>query len=187
MSDLTFLEEQAQEEAPDALAQVMGLVTRWLDFAKRVKQAEAVLKAAKEKEARIREQDIPEMMRLNRLTSLSLDNGVLVTIEELVELSVPKEDPEKRKAALAWLAANGAGDLIKDTLTIYDPPSSLIAKLAEDGVEYARDKTVDSRSLKAWIKSALGMKKGSVAQFKPEDVAPELGLFRHYTTKTKGA
>lgn len=187
MSDLSFLEQDpSAEEQKDALAQVMSLVTRWVDFAKRVDNAEAILAEAKKREARIREVEIPELMRANRMTSVSLENGAIVSIEELVELAVPKEDPEKRKAALSWLSSHGAGDLIKDTLTIVDPPASLVSKLAEDGIEYDREKSVDARSLKAWMKGALGLKKGAVAQFKPEDVAPELGLYRHFTTKAKG-
>lgn len=186
-SDLSFLDnKEVAGEDKDALAQVMSLVTRWIDFAKRVARAEEILKDAKQKEERIREVEIPELMRANRLSSLDLDNGVSVSIEELVEVNVPKEDKEKRKAALSWLSKNGAGDLIKDTLIIIDPPASLVEQLAKDGIEYDRDKTVDTRSLKAWMKGALGLKKGAVAQFKPEDVAPELGLYRHYTTKAKG-
>jgi len=187
MSDLSFLAEAGSpEETQDALAQVMGLVDRWLDSVKRLEEAEEAFNKAKALESRMREVELPELMRANRLSSVVLENGATVSVEELIELAVPKEDVEKRKAALSWLSSNGAADLIKDTLFVVDPPRWLVEKLAEEGVEYGRDKVVDSRSLKAWMKGALGLKKGTIAQFKPEDVAPELGLYRHFTTKVKG-
>ena len=187
MSDLSFLENaQSEEPKGDALEQVMALVHNWLSLCDKVTEAENTLKEAKKKEAYMRENQIPEMMRMNRLTSLSLENGVEVAIEELVEAALPKTDIVKRNAALSWLSSHGGGDLIKDTVTIMDPPSSLIKQLDEEGIVYDRKKDVDARSLKAWLKDVLGMKKGSVAQYKPEEVAPELGLFRHFTTKAKG-
>lgn len=187
MSDdfLSAFTEEKKETSPIVLEDVAKVVRTYVETKERIRELEEQIEALKGTEKELGEKIIPELLLQSETTELKLLGGMSVSIEQQVYASVPK-DPEKQAKCLAWLHANGGKDLEKDILTIEAPEPEIVATLEANGVLYERKKDVNSRSLVAWLKDTLGLKKGSVARCKVEDVPPEMNLFRPWTTKVKG-
>ena len=187
MSDdfLASFETEKKEASPIVLEDVAKVVRTLVETKEKIRELEESIEALRGTERELSEKIIPELLLQSETTELKLIGGVSVSIEQQVYASVPK-DPEKQARCLAWLRANGGGDLEKDLLTIEAPEREVLEALEQKGVLYERKKDVNSRSLVAWLKDTLGLKKGSVARCKVEDVPPEMNLFRPWTTKVKG-
>ncbi len=179
-----FLEELSDSEeaaSSSLMSEITALVEAWEKAKKDVEEKEAQFKAAKEIERKISEQLIPDLFTQNKQMSVTLMNGLTVSIKEDLAASIP-EDEEAQKKAFEWLSSHGGADLIKDTISIPDPTKGLLDFLEETSMDFDRAKKVNGSSLKAWLRGALGMAKKSVAILKPEDVPPELHLYRFWKT-----
>jgi hypothetical protein len=185
----SYLDDVAQPDGPSALAQVMVVINNWRDLCKRVENKAAELEELQKQERIFNEQTIPNLLLQHGLESLTLSelgpkgDPLKITVTEDLSVSLPKKDQDARKVALAWLENNGAGDIIKDLLSIEDPEDWIKATLKEHGVGFMQDRDVNAASLKAWVKRALGMTKNTIASVEPDAVPPELGLYRYKRTK----
>jgi hypothetical protein len=123
-----------------------------------VKTDEALLKASKEKARILREETIPSKMHELGLTSLELDSGEKITVQQEVYASIPVAN---RPAAFEWLNNHGFGGLIKVNLTIpfskgeKGDAIELGDKLKNQGFNVDLEESVHSQTLKAFIKDEL--------------------------------
>jgi hypothetical protein len=180
--EIEFLEEEAKK-APGktAMDEIMEFVDALIIIRGEIDVLEESLKQAQKTEQRLSGDLIPTYMAANGLEELRLANGKHVKVKEDVKASIPK-DPLKRDAALSWLFENGGGDLVKDELRVLDPDAEFIEMLKKEGVEFERDQTVNTMSLMAWFREALGIKKGSVARIELSQVSPNMSLFVYRKT-----
>lgn len=102
-------EEQA---SPEKMALLSRLCDRLEQEEKAVETAEAELKKAQERVRKLREHDIPDLMRSVGLKKLSTESGLDVSLREAVRATWPK-DAERRTEAMEWLEQNGHGGLVK--------------------------------------------------------------------------
>jgi hypothetical protein len=97
----------------DALRELTALCAQLRDAERDLSELDD---AWKKKSATVRgltEEDIPALMAELGVKKLTLESGETITVKADVECSLPKEDLEKRAAALKWLEDNGHGGLIK--------------------------------------------------------------------------
>jgi len=182
MSDLTFLEEPGTEISANELSQLTALAQTLVDVRVKIASLEESLAVEKELEKKLSEVEIPAFMTKLSVNELALNSGARITIKEELYAAVPK-DATKRMIAMDWLSAHGGGELIKDVLTVQDPEERIIEELEAVGATYERNKDVNTNSLKAFFKEALGLKKGSTARITLNDVAKELNVYIQRVTK----
>jgi hypothetical protein len=174
-----------EEQDDNALAQVMRQATVLIDLQARISAKEKELKELKRLESVMNHETFPSMLQSQGLDFLGLSNGVTLRVSDELDVSVPKEDGN-RKLVLGWLENHGGGELIKNVLAFEDPDDEIKAALTERGIVYTEDKTVNSSQLKAWFRTALGMKKNTVARLDKKEVPKEANLFMYKKTVIKG-
>lgn len=179
--DFSYLDDYVPEKET-ALSEVMRLVDALMEMQHKVELAEKELYDVKKEERRLREEIIPSYMKQHNLEELVLSNGKKVTITDELSLAVPS-DEQKRKVLFSFIAEHGGGDLIKEKIVFEDADEEILNVLEQKGITYERSLTVNTNSLKAWMKRALGMTKGSVARLKPEEVPQEANLWLYCNTK----
>jgi len=180
-ADLSYLDENTQDIGT-ALSEVMRLVEALTHAQQRVEEAENLLSNCKKEERRLREEVIPSYMKQHQLEELTLENGVKVSIVDELAISVPA-DEKKREILFSFLLDNEGGDLIKEKVEFEDADDEVINLLQTKGITFNRSSTVNTLSLKAWMKRALGMTKGSIARLSLSDVPSELNLYLYSNTK----
>jgi hypothetical protein len=162
---------------------------RMMDMAKEIAETEAQIEAMEEtlkdlkgRNNRMKTLDLPDMMAEYGMTAIKLESGQTVEVSDFVQGSLPK-DLERRKAAIDWLAANGAVDLIKNevsvefTKTQHNLAKATAQKLREDGLNVIEQETVHPQSLLAFAREK--MRNGE------EIPLEQIGLFSGRTVKIK--
>lgn len=180
MSD--FLERESQVQSATALQQVMEQVNVLLALREEIDKKTEELKDLSARELKMRRETVPMLLQSHGLDMLGLEGKRQLTIEEKLAVSVPKEEGP-RKIVLNWLDANGASEIIKETVSFEDPDEEIKAILSERGITYTEEKTVNANALASWFRGALGMKKNSVARIDPKNVPKEANLFLYKETK----
>ena len=152
---------------------------------KEIEDKEYELKKLKDIEKGISGEDIPQFLSKFGIDSIKLDNGAQVTIEEKINVSLPKKDVIKRNNLMKWISENGGAGIIKDTLTMFDPENSIIEKVKELGVSFERKKDIHASTLKAFFKEILGLKKNTIQKVEISEIPKEANLYIYKETKIK--
>lgn len=124
-----------------------------------IERIEAQLKVAKERERRLREEDLPAAMAELGLTKIKLETGE--TIETKLDVYCAITAAQKG-VAFEWLDGHGFGGLIKSELSVDFGRDELgLAKemaktIAESyGKSASLSQAVAPQTLKAWLKEQL--------------------------------
>jgi hypothetical protein len=98
MSDdvMNELEADGQEVVSTDLNDLRALAHKQLELEAEVSKHEAALKDAKERLKKVQESDLPNALKAAGMTTFGLDNGMTVSYDEDLKVSVPK----KNKAAV---------------------------------------------------------------------------------------
>jgi len=145
----------------DAFQQLWQLVHEEERADREVDRAEAALKVAKERLKDLQEKQIPELMEAMGQESCKTSDGLKVSVRHKIRASIAK-DPDKKSAALGWLATNGHGSIIKTEVSAkFDRGQEEAAVKAIEalraagvlGAEMTRD--VANNTLCAFIAEAL--------------------------------
>jgi len=174
--DLDFL-EQPQALDKEALATLQDKLSRLRKKRDRIAELEEKLKAIKAEERSLSMEEVPNFLQQFGISGLSLETGERLTIKEDIEINIPKKDPAKRTAVFKWFRAHGGGGLIKDTLVTEDPTVGLLELLEAEEVPYQRTLDMNANRAKAYLRSLLGLTKGSIATIQPNEAPAELNLF----------
>lgn len=144
---------------PDSLAELARLGQALIDAEGAVEAAERALKEAKEKERKLRENEIPDYMQEVGLTKVVLDGGAVISFKDDVRL---EWDAAKKEAAFAWLEANDFGGLIKTTVTTefgkgeLEKAKELLTRLAQEfGYEAALKRDVHFQTMCAFLREQI--------------------------------
>lgn len=103
---------------------------------------------------------LPEALMKARLKDFTMENGAKVELSDILSGSLPKEDG-KRKKALEWIVAAGAGDIIKRKIAVVlgkgtDKTATRIAAALEKiGVDYENKMDVHAQTLLAFVRERL--------------------------------
>lgn len=188
MGETSFLEEKQEingkEEEKD-LKILAKLCDNLKKGRKTIAYLEDQLRVAKEFEKKLSQEEIPNLLLSKGISSLSLDDGLTVSINESIKVSLPKKDLIKRANILKWIIENGGANIIKRELTIEEPSIQTISILKKNAVLFEDKKNIHASTLKAWFKSKLGMSKNSLQEIEIGDVPKEANLFLYKETKIK--
>jgi hypothetical protein len=155
-----------------------------LDIEIAIKQEE--LKQLENSKKQMEEVTLPAIMQQNRIETIGLDNGRTLSLKEVVFARVP-ENESGRKVVFDFLIEHGAGHLIKDTLTVQDAPDGIKSELREQGITYEEAQKVNTNSFVAFVKSSLGLSKGTMQTIRPDEFPKEAGLFIYKKAEIKKA
>lgn len=167
--------------SPEAKEELKAMIAKLFRQEETVANLETDLKAAKALLQKMKTFTIPDKMAELGFDALKFE-GKTVSIETFVSGSLPA-DPERRKAALAWLMDNGGSDLIKTTVEVqfgkkeHNIALDTAGKLKEAGLDPSVEETVHAQSLGAFARErirngdpidteVLGLFTGRVAKIK---------------------
>ncbi len=181
--DFKFLEGK-DSPATDVLKEISRAVNALLNVRKDIDQLEEQLKVIKKDEVQLSQEEVPNLLLERGLTSITLESGEKIEISEDLHASLSK-DPTKRKIVLKWLVKNGGAGMIKEELTVEEPEKSLLDYLVEEEIPFAKIFDVHHSSLRAFLKSKLGITKGSLQEIEIGDIPKEANIFVFKKTKIK--
>ena len=141
-----------------------------------INNATKVLKAATDDYNHLAHDIIPDYYKANGISKMCLEDGTIISIDEKLTCSPTKGMSDK---LAEWLRANGGDDLVKSKLEI---DVKFIESIKAAGIPFIEETTVNTNSLKAWLKDALG-KSGSVARLEVKDIPDFINLFMFNDTK----
>jgi len=181
LEDLNFLENQDPNE--DTLSKLGEKVKELIDKRKAVGFLDIKLKEAKSEEKILSGETIPDLLLGCGLTSLILDTGEKITVNEKLAVTMPKKDIRKRQVVFKWLIEIGGEHLIKKELIVEEAEKHIVDYLREKAVPFENKLNVNTNSLKAFLAEKLGMKKGSLQTLEIQDVPRETSPFIYKETK----
>jgi len=151
----------------DSLEEVRDLARAARAAQQSVAELEERLRAAKRELDRIATQELPEKMIALGLRQMSVapsgnQPGFSVVVKTMYQANIAASwDPERRKAALDWLDANGHGSLIKTEVSVTFPremrDEALRVKkfLSLEGLEPVMREGVNPQTMKSWFKEIM--------------------------------
>lgn len=119
---------------------------------------------------------IPQEMFSAGIDSISLATGGRLTVKRNFYCQ-PNKNEEDRKKIVKWLRENGGGHLVKHDATV---AAVDMEKLEKSGIPFAENTSVNTTSLKAFLKDKIGATTG-VQQIAVEDI-PACIHFQEVTT-----
>jgi hypothetical protein len=137
-------------------------------------QAEAVYKDAQREFQEYSENILPAEMLTAGVSRLDLIDGGVMELTRNYSIS-PNKNAEDQRRMAAWLREHGGESLLKEHATV--APESIEA-LKEAGIPFVADSSMNSSSVKAFLKSLLGEGKGAQAVLQLEEIPKEFHLFQ---------
>lgn len=115
MSDLDELAEEGAKAPSTNLADVAALAMKQLELEGELASAEAKVKDAKEKLRKVQEGELPAALKAAGIPSFTLANGMTVSYDEDLKVSLPKARLDK---IIAQMKSWGFESNVSNTLTI---------------------------------------------------------------------
>lgn len=119
---------------------------------------------------------IPQEMFSAGIDSIGLASGGSLKIKRNFYCQ-PNKNAEDRKHIVEWLRANGGGHLVKHDASV---SAEDMDKLVAQGIPYIENTSVNTTSLKAFLKDKIGATTG-IQQIQVEDI-PDCIHFQEVTT-----
>lgn len=113
-------EEELYVSAPSSekLNDIEKLVNEAVARKTRIDKMKKIYDEAVKQYKELVEKKLPDMMASAGTREFTTDGGVTITIKDRMEGALPKEDEQKRKAALQWLMDNGGAAIIKGEIVV---------------------------------------------------------------------
>ena len=181
--DTSFLEGE-KENGLDILEELSNYADAVVNIHKDISETEELIKGMKKEERKLSEEDIPNLMLSKGLTSISLESGETIVVTEDLTAALPK-DPTNRKIVLKWLIDNGGSGMIKEEINIEEPEKLLLTYLIDNRIPFDKIFNVHHATLKSFLKSKLGITKGSLQEVELGDIPKEVNVFVYRKTKIK--
>lgn len=167
MADYDYLDsgiEQLQSES--VLSDLANVGNKLKELKLRMLETAAAAEQAAKEYKHYAEVIIPMQMKSVGLDSIKLASGGTLSVVHNVYCQ-PNKNEKDRKAIAEWLMSLNGEHLVKREATV---GQDSLADLDANGIPYAVATSVNTNSLKAFIKNALGLTKGSVKQIDIEDI-----------------
>lgn len=119
---------------------------------------------------------IPQEMFSAGVDSIGLSSGGSLKVKRNFYCQ-PNKNPEDKKKIVEWLRANGGGHLVKHDASV---AAEDMDKLQQNGIPFIENTSVNTTSLKAFLKDKIGATTG-VQQIAVEDI-PACIHFQEVTT-----
>lgn len=157
MSDLDELAAEGEKPSTN-LSDVRALALKQLELEAEVNRIESSLKDAKEALRKVQEGELPAALKAAGITTFGLDNGMTVSYEEDLKISVPKV---RKAQIIAHMKEWGYEANVSNTLTIDlgkgndNAVKSLMATAEEMGVKAILDEDIPSGTVKKALRKRM--------------------------------
>lgn len=152
--------------------EVKAAVVNFADLTMQLEEAEATVTKLKE-DLEVADKLLTSMLVERQWTALPLAGGRKIELKEDVYARFPKNDLGAQK----WLEDHGGGDLIKPSISVAGHDGDVLEALESLHAEFEKKVDVNTNSLQAFFRRALGMSKGSVRTVEPEEVPAGFSLY----------
>ena len=161
MSDIFDMEEGASAPSNSSVMQrMMRMAEEMIELEEMISGIELTLSDLKSRMNHLKIQELPDLMAENGLSQFRTTSGATIAVEDFVAGTLSKES-NARKAALDWLAMNGAADMIKTEVSVefgkteHNRAKDLAAKLAQDGYFVDEKEGIHAQTLLAFVREKL--------------------------------
>lgn len=135
------------------IKRAVQLAETLLNVRKTVADLEAQLTAAKLEQARLEQEDLPDLMMELELTSFKMDNGASVEVVPDVQCGISEE---RRVNAHRWLTENSFGGIIKTGVSVEFEKGKLEeAEALAEQIGGIVKESVHPATLKSFVKEQL--------------------------------
>lgn len=140
------------------LSVISDLALRQRELERKCEKLEDDLKTSQKLLRQVQEIDLPDAMMAAGCRSFTTSDGYGITIKEDISASLSEA---KRGAAVAWLRANGYGDIVSDDIMLSfgkgqeDQAKAVVVEFAERGLFPVRKTNVNTATLKALIREMM--------------------------------
>lgn len=141
-----------------------------MQLKKNVEDLEAQLKEAKAEYEGFRTDDLPLLLRSAGMSAVITSTGLKVELVREITCSPNKNDKDQQ-TLMRFLKAKGGAMLIKEALEVI-PDAKTLEVLDNAGIPYNVKESVNTNSLKSWLKSQLGYDGISVACMEETEIPP---------------
>lgn len=174
--DDSFLMDTFTAQDKSVLKNLSTMGEKLKELQLRMLEAQTLAEQAKKEYEHYANVIIPQEMFSAGVDSLTLSSGGSLRVKRNFYCQPNKNPSDKAKIA-AWLRANGGGHLVKHDASV---SATDMDKLEQNGIPFVENTSVNTTSLKSFLKDKLGVTTG-VQQIKIEDIPPEIH-FQEVTT-----
>ena len=129
-----------------------------LDIRQKMERCKAHLEDLKKDEKTLSENEIPSAMQQAGISMLKLSDGSTVEIKPFYSAKIPLS---RKQEAFDWLRENGAGDLIKNVVSVNfgrtedETAKKVFEKFQEDGYNVTQNEKVEPMTLKGFVREQV--------------------------------
>lgn len=173
MNDASYLDSVEDVQTSSLMESVRTNVKRLQELHWAMIEAEEAYNKAKEAYEAYSRSTMPDIFKMNGITTLTLDDGQKVSVVTKTSASMKKSEEAKRSVC-DWLEKQGVGHMVKRKCIV---PDSCIEVLKEYNIMFEEDVSVNTNSLKAFLISALGQKE-SPATITLQDIPDGINFYQ---------
>lgn len=174
--DLSYLDTGISTEDKGVLKNLSAMGEQLKNLQLKMLEAQAAADAAKKEYEHYANVIIPQEMFSAGVESIGLSSGGSLKVKRNYYCQ-PNKNDEDRKKIVKWLRENGGGHLVKHDASV---SADDMEKLEANGIPFVENTSVNTTSLKAFLKDKLGVTTG-VQQITVEDI-PACIHFQEVTT-----
>lgn len=175
-NNLDYLDVGISEQDKGVLKNLSSMGEKLKELQLKMLEAQAAVEQAKKEFEHYANVIIPREMFSAGVDSVGLASGGSLKIKRNFYCQPNKNDTD-RKIIVEWLRANGGGHLVKHDASV---SADDMSKLEQNGIPYIENTSVNTTSLKAFLKDKIGVTTG-VQQITVEDI-PACIHFQEVTT-----
>lgn len=170
MDVIAELEKMGMGESSLPIMQQMGLAAHQMEVLKgEMEEAQKKFDEAKNAYDTYRCVTLPNILSMHGIREIMLDSGMVVKVDKMFYCSPNKNDMDRNLMA-GWLRENGGGSLVKEDIVIGNVDDAVKRLLEENLIPYSQTLSMNTNSIKAFLKDLRGYKKGSVERVGIDDI-----------------
>lgn len=150
-----FLEGDNPAQA--VMTDISNKAKRLMELKWAMEEAEQAYEDAKRQYDEYRCVTLPNLMKMAGIGAVRLDNGAMVEVTTKYYCK-PNKNPEDMRVITQFLETHGMDSVIKKSIVV---PPVYLPKLQETGIDYEEKSEINTNSLKAMLKDAVGANGGT--------------------------
>lgn len=155
-NDLSYLDTGISQEDKGVLKNLSAMGEKLKELQLKMLETQAAAEQAKKEFEHYANVIIPQEMFSAGVDSIGLASGGSLKVKRNFYCQ-PNKNVEDRKTIVEWLRANGGGHLVKHDATV--SPEDM-DKLQANGIPFIENTSVNTTSLKAFLKDKIGATTG---------------------------
>lgn len=173
---LDYLDQAIEQSDKTVLKNLSQMGEKLKELQLKMLEAQTLADQAKKEYEHYANVIIPQEMFSAGVDSIGLSSGGSLKVKRNFYCQ-PNKNPEDKKKIVEWLRANGGGHLVKHDASV---AAEDMDRLQKNGIPFIENTSVNTTSLKAFLKDKIGATTG-VQQIAVEDI-PACIHFQEVTT-----